>query len=106
VNGRSKSKNLLNPLILGVSVLSLLVLHGCSSKLPVTRIETRTVPKLEYIPVPDSATATCLVPLPPLNARGELPYELLPAYLAEVLGTLESCNIQLEKIEELQPKEK
>lgn len=70
-----------------------------------TRIETRTVPKLEYVPVPDAATAPCLVPLPPLNERGELPYELLPAYLADVLGTLEKCNIKLEQIDRLQPSE-
>lgn len=68
-----------------------------------TRTEIRTVPKLEFIPVPDAATAPCLVPLPPVDSNGELPYELLPAYLTEVLGVIEKCNLQLSKIKTMTP---
>jgi hypothetical protein len=89
--------------VLAAIVLSLPVLHGCSSTPPVTRIETRTVPKLEFVPVPDAATAPCLVPYPPVNDRGELPYDRLPEYTARVLGALEKCNIQLDAIRDLQP---
>lgn len=67
------------------------------------RTETRTVPKLEFVPLPDAATAPCLVSLPPLDSSGSLPYEELPAYTARVLGTLEECNEKLEAIRKLQP---
>lgn len=70
------------------------------------RTEVRTVPKLEYIALPTETTERCLVPMPPLNAQGELTYEVLPPYVAEVLGILEECNIKLETIKGLQPEER
>lgn len=63
------------------------------------RTETRTVPKLEFIPLPDEATAPCLAPYPSKDIR----YEQLPEYTARVLGTLEYCNEKLKAIRQLQP---
>lgn len=65
------------------------------------RTEVRTVPELEFIPVPQEAVSPCLVPSPPLNAKGEIEYVDVPPYAVEVLGILEECNIKLEELREL-----
>lgn len=68
------------------------------------RTEVSKVPKLEYVPLPDGAAEPCLVPMPPLNDRGELEYEDVPAYAVAVLGILEDCNLKLEQIRQVQPR--
>lgn len=65
------------------------------------RTAVRTIPKLEFIPVPDGLTAPCLAPMPPVDEDGLTRYERLPAYTAEVLGALEECNGRLDSIRAL-----
>lgn len=77
------------------------MLVGCSMKQPVPRTELVTVSKLEMVPVPPELTAPCLVPMPPLDDQQLLQYEVLPEYLVEVLGIVEQCNSQLNKIKDL-----
>ena len=75
---------------------------SCSSRLPVVRTEVRTIPKLEFVPVPAIATEPCLVPMPPLDsADGTLDPADAAKYLAVVLGILEECNIKLKEVREL-----
>lgn len=65
------------------------------------RTETVTIPKLEFVPIPDSITEYCLVPMPPQDEDGRIRYKDVPAWTVEVLGMLEDCNIKLESIENL-----
>jgi hypothetical protein len=67
----------------------------------VPRTEVVTVTKLEIVEVPAELTALCLIPDPPLDADGNLRYEVLPEYLGVVIGVLEECNTQLLKIQSL-----
>lgn len=79
------------------------MLQGCSTTPPVVRTETVSVPKLEYVPLPDEAVEPCIVPLPPVDAAGVLPYESLPGYTVQILAVLEECNERIKTIEGLQP---
>ena len=66
------------------------------------RTEVKAATKIEVVSVPHDLTAYCLVPMPPLDANGDLRYDVLPEYLAGVLGVLEECNIKLEGIAALE----
>ena len=65
------------------------------------RTETRTVKQLEFIPLPDEATAPCLAPIP----DEDMTYAEVPEYAVRVLGQLEYCNKKLEEIRKAQPTE-
>jgi hypothetical protein len=59
------------------------------------------VHKLEFVPVPGSITEHCNIPAVPVNTNGDLLYKDLPAWISEVLGALELCNIQMSEIRQL-----
>ena len=63
-----------------------------------TEIVTETVRVV--VPVPKELTEPCLVRVLPLDNK--LTYGDVVTYSVEVLGTLEICNEQLEKIRGLQ----
>lgn len=65
------------------------------------RTEIREVPRLEFVPVPESLTERCFAPLPPVDDDGRLYFEQLPGYAVEILGVLQECNIKMQQIEEL-----
>ena len=60
------------------------------------------VHRLEFVPVPGSITAHCVVPAAPVDRNtGEMRYKDVPAWTAEVLGVLELCNIRMNEIRRL-----
>ena len=76
------------------------MLASCSATQPLVQTELVEVTKRVIVPVPSELTEPCKVRVPSLDK--ELTYGDVVTYSVEVLGTLEECNLKLEKIRGLQ----